>query len=83
MSEREYRVRWEIDVIAASPYAAAVEARTAQTRPGTIATAFEVEERGTRGPVWQIDLSQPAERWLVRGRRPIRKVGTHRSAKRA
>lgn len=82
MSEREYRVRWEIDVLAASPSAAAKKAREAQTRPDTIATAFEVHERGGGRSRWEIDLSYPAESRLVRGsvhrlRCPTHGVQTH------
>ena len=40
--EREYRVRWEIDVTATSPEAAAREAQLAMRRPGTTANVFKV-----------------------------------------
>jgi len=36
-----YRVRWEIEVEAETPFAAAEKARH-QTKPGTTATVFEV-----------------------------------------
>lgn len=49
-----YRVRWEIDVEAETPYEAAVAARKAQVRPGTIATVFEVSEHvGPGEPRWR------------------------------
>lgn len=41
-TEHEYRVRWEIDVSASDPHAAAVAAREMQSRPGTTATVYEV-----------------------------------------
>jgi hypothetical protein len=43
-----YRVRWEIDVDANSIKEAAREARESQTRPGTIATFFEVAKQDRR-----------------------------------
>jgi hypothetical protein len=59
----EYRVRWVIEVDADSPHDAAVKARAAQIRPGTIATVFEVQEyRQVRAewaaPIVTIDLSE-------------------------
>jgi hypothetical protein len=39
-----YRVRWEIEVEAETPLAAAEKARRYQTKPGTTATVFEVAE---------------------------------------
>ena len=39
-----YRVRWEIEVEAETTFAAAEQARHYQTKPGTIATVFEVAE---------------------------------------
>jgi hypothetical protein len=39
-----YRVRWEIEVEAATPLTAAEKARFYQTKPGTTATVFEVAE---------------------------------------
>lgn len=65
MSEREYRVRWEIDVLASSPYAAAKKAREAQARPDTMATALDVHERGGGQSRWEIDLSFPTESGLL------------------
>jgi hypothetical protein len=41
---RLYRVRWEIEVEAETPLAAAQKARHYQTKPGTFATVFEVAE---------------------------------------
>ena len=57
-----YRVRWEIEVEAETPLAAAEKARHYQTKPGTTATVFEVGEirpyaiRRTGAPV-TIDLT--------------------------
>ena len=67
MSQREYHVRWEIDVLASSPHAAAQKAREAQTRPDTIATAFVVHERRGGRARWEIDLTYPTESRRVRG----------------
>jgi hypothetical protein len=39
-----YRVRWEIEVEAATPLAAAEKARHYQVKPGTTATVFEIAE---------------------------------------
>ena len=39
-----YRVRWEIEVEAETPLAAAEKACHYQTKPGTTATVFEVAE---------------------------------------
>ena len=39
-----YRVRWEIEVEAETPFAAGEKARHYQTKPGTTATVFEVGE---------------------------------------
>ena len=39
-----YRVRWEIEVEAATPHEAAEKARYYQTKPGTTATVFEVAQ---------------------------------------
>src|SRR5438445_13763381 len=41
---RLYRVRWEIEIEAETPLAAAEKARHYQTKPGTTATVFEVAE---------------------------------------
>ena len=41
---RLYRVRWEVEVEAETPLAAAEKARQYQTKPGTTATVFEVAE---------------------------------------
>jgi hypothetical protein len=41
---RLYRVRWEIEVEAETPLAAAQKARHCQRKPGTTATVFEVAE---------------------------------------
>ena len=57
-----YRVRWEIEIEAATPREAAEKARHYQTKPGTRATVFEVAEvhpsaiRRTGDPV-TIDLT--------------------------
>ena len=52
-----WSVRWEIDDdMAVSPLDAAVRARAAQTREGTIATVFEVEDRRS-GEIWVVDLT--------------------------
>ena len=39
-----YRVRWEIEIQAATPRDAAEKARHYQVKPGTSATVFEVAE---------------------------------------
>ena len=39
-----YRVRWEIEVEAETPFAAGEKARHYQTKRGTTATVFEVAE---------------------------------------
>lgn len=52
-----YRVSWEIDVLASSPEEAAREARAAQTRPGTMATVFTVQGEGFTDPV-AVDLTE-------------------------
>lgn len=44
----EYRITWEIDISAESPYAAARKALCIQRNPESIATCFEVEERAHR-----------------------------------
>lgn len=41
--ERSYRVKWEIDIDAQSPRAAAKKAQEIQLREDSIATVFEVE----------------------------------------
>ena len=57
-----YRVRWEIEIEAATPRESAEKARHYQTKPGTSATVFEVAEvhpyaiRRTSDPV-TIDLT--------------------------
>ena len=57
-----YRVRWEIEVEAATPHEAAERARYYQTKPGRTATVFEVAQvhpyaiRRARDPV-AIDLT--------------------------
>lgn len=59
----EYRVRWDIDVHAASHLDAARQARTIQLRPESLATVFDVIERSDAGtePDWShaetIDLT--------------------------
>jgi hypothetical protein len=55
-----YHVTWIIDSDAESPRAAALEARQAQTRPGTIATVFQVEDTGS-GEVICIDLADEGD----------------------
>lgn len=57
-----YRVRWEIEVEAATPREAAEKARVHQTKPGTTATVFEVAEVrpyavSRYGPSVTIDLT--------------------------
>jgi hypothetical protein len=58
---KTYKVRWEIDIEAESPEAAADRARAIQLDPSSIATVFDVrwdQESGTL-PDWrymQIDL---------------------------
>jgi hypothetical protein len=41
---REYRVRWEIDILATSPREAAIEAQKIQRDPKSIATVFDVSK---------------------------------------
>jgi hypothetical protein len=55
MKTRSYRVRWEIDVEAESPKAAAMEALIIQRADESIATFFEVT--GPSGKTVEIDLS--------------------------
>lgn len=53
----DYLVTWEIDADdMSSPHAAALAARKAQTRRGTIATVFTVQDKAT-GETVTIDLS--------------------------
>lgn len=54
MSERGYRVCWEIDVTADTPEDAAREAFAAMQRPGTTATVFDVTDH--TGAVTTVDL---------------------------
>ena len=49
-----YRVRWEIDVPAASPLEAAGKAQACMLRPDTTATVFDVTARD--GTVSRVDL---------------------------
>jgi hypothetical protein len=44
---KEYRIRWEIDLSADSPEEAALEALRIQQDPESLATEFEVTDRGT------------------------------------
>lgn len=56
---KQYRVTWVIEVWAESARDAAYQARDAQTRHDTIATVFDVEDKGT-GNQEQIDLFNDA-----------------------
>ena len=50
MSVKEYRVRWEIDVEAPDPTAAARKAWAIQHKPDSIANFFEVVEHDGSHP---------------------------------
>ena len=54
-----YRVRWEIEVEAKTPFEAAEKARHYQAKPGTTATVFEIHPYAVRryGDPVTIDLS--------------------------
>ena len=52
----EYRVTWEIDVEAATPRDAAVQARRIQCDPRSLATVFTV--RRSTGDEIEIDLEE-------------------------
>lgn len=54
-----YRVTWEIDIDATSPYLAAMEALAIQRDPQSIATVFSVKEGS--GVATSIDLDEPDE----------------------
>lgn len=56
MSDRHFRVTWEIDAFADTPEAAARYARRIQTKPGTTATVFAVQAEG-EAPV-TVDLTE-------------------------
>lgn len=53
--EKEYRVRWEIDILASSPQEAAQIALTIQRDPESCALVFEVLQDGLQTPV-AVDL---------------------------
>lgn len=55
---KEFRVRWEIDIEAASPREAAQEVLDIQRDPQSIATVFEVTDRST-DQTTTIDLHDP------------------------
>ena len=59
-----YRVTWEIDIHAKSPFAAAREALRIQRDPKSIATAFSVRETKSEIPLDDevIDLSKSRKR---------------------
>lgn len=52
----DYRVTWEIDVIADSCLEAARMARDIQTKPGTTAVVFDVHSEGDQGDPERVDL---------------------------
>lgn len=54
----EYRIKWEIDIDAATPEEAAEKARAIQQNPESAATVFEVTDRKTLASV-QLDLMAP------------------------
>lgn len=56
----EYFVRWEIEVYASSPQAAAEQALEIQRDKGSLATVFDVVETadGGCGKIYRIDINQ-------------------------
>jgi hypothetical protein len=54
-----YYVRWDIEIDARSPRAAAQEAQRIQRDPQSTATFFDVFKEDENGPVTHIDLRRP------------------------
>lgn len=56
----EYRVRWEIDLIAESPVEAVKEALAIQRDEASLATCFEVD-----GRLYEVDDHGNVHKWAV------------------
>ena len=78
---KDFLVRWEIDIEAASPVAAAQVALGTQRDVESTATVFEVIDKGT-GREWLVDLGAPQEgldRRLLRRSRGYQRDGIVRT----